>query len=114
MPSQRMMRGDKMVVFPVCERPNQRVLMRSRGEAGQMLADVHARYLRGNRLELAAHLGRRIGLHVKRIDMAGSAGEKDQDNGLRFSACWQLRGCRRLSSRAQSGRQTDAKQSGIT
>ena len=48
-----------------------------------MLADLHAGHLGGDRLELAAHLRRGVRLEVERVDVAGAAGEEDEDHRLR-------------------------------
>ena len=47
----------------------------------QMFANSNAGYRRGNRLELAPNLGRRIGLRIVRIDMARTAIVKDENTG---------------------------------
>ena len=57
-------------------------LVHQRGLLGQMLAQVNARQLRGNGLERPAIAGRRVGLRVPHVHMAGTAGHPEEDDGL--------------------------------
>ena len=44
----------------------------------QVLAELDARNLRRDRLELATDPDRRVGFHIERIEMAQTAGQEDQ------------------------------------
>ena len=47
-----------------------------------VLADVGAGDLGGDRLEIAADVGRRVGLGIPDVDVAGPALQEDHDHGL--------------------------------
>ena len=53
-----------------------------RGQVRQVLANAVAGDLRGDRVEIAANLRRRVGLHVERFVMTGSAGQEHDHNLL--------------------------------
>src|SRR5581483_9201915 len=77
-----MMRGDKMIVLAMSQRADQGISVGASGEARQMLANVEARHLGSDGLELAPDLRGRIRLHVKRIEVARSTRQENQDDGL--------------------------------
>src|ERR1700732_2252259 len=76
---QDMMRGDQVIVLVMRKRADERILIRARRQAWQMFADNEARDLRRNRLEFSAQLGRCVRLHVERIEVAGGAGQENDD-----------------------------------
>src|SRR5260370_20829987 len=75
-----MVRGDQMIVLAMSERAHQSVLVVSGREPRQMLTHEDARQLGGDGLELAANLGRRVRLHVERVQVTRRAREKDPDH----------------------------------
>ena len=81
--------------------PNNREFVHHGGEPGQMLADANSRHRGRDFVELAANIGRRIRLEIKRIELAGTAAEKQLDDGrIRRRICWGRCGerCRRKRS----------------
>ncbi len=70
----------RMVGIGVRQRAHERPLFAPRGQARQMLANLHARRARGNRFELAANPVGRIGLHVEAFVLRQPARQKDVDH----------------------------------
>ncbi len=56
------------------------------GQARQQLAHLDAGDGGGDRLELAANLGRGVRLHVPHVEVAGAAVEEDEDAGVGLGA----------------------------
>ena len=52
------------------------------GQPRQMLADLDAGDTGGDRLELAADFGRRVGFEIDHVLMRRPAGQEDHDDGL--------------------------------
>ena len=73
------------------QRPHYGHMVGHPGTAGQMLAPFDAGGRGRDGLELAAVLDRRQGFHVPRIQLAGTAEEKNHDARLR--AGWSVKGC---------------------
>ena len=92
MPGEELVRRVEVVRMPVRERPHDGQPIGARGEPRQVLAERDAGRLRGDRLELAADLGRRVGLQVERVELARPAGQEDQDHRLRPPGRSRLRG----------------------
>ena len=73
-------------------RAQQADLVHLAGQPRQVLANLDARHAGGDRLELAANFGRRLGLHIPEVDMAGPAEQKDEDARIEPA---RRAGCRR-------------------
>ena len=86
MTRQQVMRGHQVVIISMRQRPHHGVFIRAGGQLRQVLANQKSRHFAGHGPKLAPNLRRGIGLHVKSIQLAGRAGEKDDDD--RF---WLLR-----------------------
>ena len=61
---------------------NERHLIGDPGLQGHVLADVEAGHVGLDRLELAADLGRRLGLQVVHVELGGTAIQPDHDDAL--------------------------------
>ena len=86
-----------------------------RGDARERLADLDAGHVRGDRLELAADLGRGFGLDVPHVLVRRAAAEEDVDDApcaasggrvLGFAAA-SARRCRRASGRGPERERAD-------
>ena len=75
---QHVMIGRPVVRVVMAERTDQRELVHLPGELRQMLADLDAGHVGGDRLELAAELGRGIGLEVQ-VSMVLTASDLSKD-----------------------------------
>ena len=79
-PVKAMVAGRVMIVeADVVDAADEGHLVHALGQPGQVLADAHAGGRRGNGLELAPHLGRRVGLGVKSVEVAWAAVIEDED-----------------------------------
>ena len=74
---QYVMGGHQVVVVTVSKRTDDRVLVGHCGQPGKVFTDMQARHTGAGGLEFSPHLGRRIGLHVECLMMAGRPGQKD-------------------------------------
>ena len=81
-PVSMIMVSGRMVVRWMRKRPHERPLIRSSRQLRQMFANLHARRLGRDRLELAANIFRSVRLQVKTVVLSQSAGQEDVDNRL--------------------------------
>ena len=91
---------DQVVPLRMRHRADDRQLIGPRREAGEMLADLDAGHGRRDRLELAADLVGRLGLHVERVVLPQPAAEQDHDHRPRPARRPAARG-RRAPARQQ-------------
>src|SRR5687767_14831525 len=80
------MRGRGVIDVVVRHRADQRQLPGALGQAREVLADAQSWYGCGNRRELAAVLGRRVGLHVPGVLVRRAAPHEQEDAGLGAAA----------------------------
>src|SRR5438067_624468 len=84
MAGQDMVRGDKVIVVAVGQRTDECGPVHAGRESRQMLADLDAWHFCRDWLEVAAHLEGSIRLEVEHVEMAGRAGEEDDDDRFRL------------------------------
>ena len=104
--------GQQVVPLGMRHRADDRQLAGPRRQAGQVLAHPDARHRRLDRLELAAHPLRRLGLHVERVVLPQPAAEQNHDHRPRPPRSTACRHCG--LSRRQQSRQSQSHQPGIT
>lgn len=66
----------------MCQRSNDRDLVRVIGQSRKVLTDLNAWNASRDRIERPSYFGRRVGLEVKRIKLAGPAPHKQKDASL--------------------------------
>ena len=89
-------------------------LVHHRGLLGQVLAEVNARKLCGNGFERPAITGRRVGLRIPHVHVAGTAGHPEEND--RFVAAHRATGCGGLRTDAEQVRQrqpAEARETGL-
>ncbi len=74
-----------VVVGGMGQRPHQRPQVRAGGQAGQVLADLHAGGACGDGLELAADVRRRVRFHVEAVVLAQPARQENKDHRPAFA-----------------------------
>ena len=79
---QRVIGGRVVEGGPMADRADHRHGIHDLGHPRQQLAHRQARHARGNRLELAAQLGRRVRLHVERVLLGDAAELVKEDHRL--------------------------------
>ena len=80
--SQHKVMPERVAVGRMRQRANQQPIVASSGKLGKVFADLRAGRLRGDRLELAAHGVRGVGLEVEAVLLRQSAGKKNIDQRL--------------------------------
>jgi hypothetical protein len=84
LPGEGVVAGRVVVLHGVGQRADERDVVHPLGRFGQLLADLDIRAARGNRLERAAIVVRRIRLHVEHIDVARPAPLEQKHHRLRL------------------------------
>ena len=79
---QHPLRAHAVAGVGVVRRADDGELVHDLGLLRQVLADLDAGHVGGDRLELAAELGRGVRLEIVHVDVAGPAGLPDQDDRL--------------------------------
>src|SRR5262249_27981754 len=74
--------AERMIIARVRQRADDCPLVAPGSEARQVLADVHARRSRLNRVELAANFGWSVRFGIEAVVLSEAAGEKDIDDRL--------------------------------
>src|SRR5579859_6961332 len=85
-----------VIILIVAHRTEYCQLVADRCQPRHVLREEHSGDFRLDRLEFAANLGRRVGLGIERLDVAGATVEPDQD-AARFCSCRIAGGCARAN-----------------
>jgi len=96
---QRLVRSRQVTVFGMRHRANEGIVPRAGGQHRQMFADLKSRDGRVDRPEFPANSLRGLRLQVKRLVVAGPAGQENENDRLRRSSAERLARCGRTRTR---------------